>query len=288
MIVWYQDVASFAATVSRLRPECYRIEDELASRASMDGYCVNCARVVELRLDIGVFMGEYRNYREGAVCVECGCTGRARLLLEGILETVTGCIEPAVCALEAASPFASALRKRFPRGAFSEYFGGDVQAGALCEYRQTLVRHEDVTRLSYEDGRFDIVCHNDVLEHVYDYRQAMREIARVLRPGGWMVASFPFFYDLPHTLQRGRIEPDGQLTHLLPPEYHGDGLRSEGIYTFYHFGLDVLADLAAAGFDRVEVGLCYDPFRGYLSNNFRYDGHGYMLPTLLRSRRACI
>ncbi|MEL6680622.1 MAG: bifunctional 2-polyprenyl-6-hydroxyphenol methylase/3-demethylubiquinol 3-O-methyltransferase UbiG [Pseudomonadota bacterium] len=38
--------------------------------------------------------------------------------------------------------------------------------------------------LPYDDGRFDAVVCVDVLEHVADLHQVMREVARVLRPGG--------------------------------------------------------------------------------------------------------
>ncbi len=43
--------------------------------------------------------------------------------------------------------------------------------------------------LPYQDNTFDVVICVDVLEHVYDYRQVVSEIYRVLKPGGI------FFYD---------------------------------------------------------------------------------------------
>lgn len=38
---------------------------------------------------------------------------------------------------------------------------------------------------------FDLVTMWDVLEHVYDPRQTLREIQRILKPGGWFVFSIP-------------------------------------------------------------------------------------------------
>ncbi len=49
----------------------------------------------------------------------------------------------------------------------------------------------DVENIPYPDGAFDVVLCNHVLEHVADDRRAMREIRRVLSPGGWAVLLAP-------------------------------------------------------------------------------------------------
>jgi SAM-dependent methyltransferase len=49
----------------------------------------------------------------------------------------------------------------------------------------------DATNLPFEDERFDAVTMFDVLEHVPDDRQAVREAFRVLRPGGFLLVSTP-------------------------------------------------------------------------------------------------
>jgi len=45
--------------------------------------------------------------------------------------------------------------------------------------------------IPYEDGSFDVVLSHDVLEHVDDPSRSMREIHRVLRPGGKAYLIFP-------------------------------------------------------------------------------------------------
>ncbi len=45
--------------------------------------------------------------------------------------------------------------------------------------------------LAYPDACFDVVLSNEVIEHVRDDRQALAEIARVLRPGGRLVLFCP-------------------------------------------------------------------------------------------------
>ncbi len=51
----------------------------------------------------------------------------------------------------------------------------------------------DIHRMPFANDSFDVVLCNHVLEHVDDDIQAMREIARVLKPGGYAILQVPFF-----------------------------------------------------------------------------------------------
>lgn len=140
---------------------------------------------------------------------------------------------------------------RLPRLAFSEYRGpdrlGEVIDGA---------RNEDVTRLTYPDASFDLVLSSDTLEHVPDFRAALRETRRVLRPGGRHLFTVPIVATRPTTEARAGIGPAGELVHHLPPIYHG---RGAGVYryipvgadllTFTEFGRDLPDHIRAAGLE---------------------------------------
>lgn len=52
----------------------------------------------------------------------------------------------------------------------------------------------DIHRMPFDDNVFDVVMCNHVLEHVADDIAAMKEIARVLRPGGFAILQVPFFH----------------------------------------------------------------------------------------------
>jgi len=159
---------------------------------------------------------------------------------------------------EQVSPFYRAARRRFPNVTGSEFMPDRTLMPGI--------RHEDLTQLSFEDSSFDVVCTADVLEHVPRYELALSECFRCLKPGGAIFISVPFMPDSEKTLVRARVKDDGTIEHLLPEEYHGDGLNPSGILCFYHFGWDLLARLSAAGFEKPDVAFYWSRERGYLGS----------------------
>lgn len=80
----------------------------------------------------------------------------------------------------------------------------DYQAHDFCQYvanptgvlrdtwRYGAIDHlSDITCLPVPDGAFDAVLCTEVLEHVPEPLAALRELSRVLRPGGWLFLSAP-------------------------------------------------------------------------------------------------
>jgi SAM-dependent methyltransferase len=284
-LTWFADFAAYAQAVSAARKLAPRFEDYLIQLGTSLGWCCNCESIVPFQVDVGARLGPHPNLREGMRCQKCGLNNRSRLLLQAMLETEAAAPAPRVALFEALGPLHDAAKKRWPTLQASAYFGRGHASGTPMPFHGRTVTHQDATWLGYADGSLDLLAHNDVLEHVFDFRSALREAMRVLAPGGSLVFGVPFFYDLETTIVRGIENADGTVTDIETPEYHGDGLRRGGIYTYYHYGQDLLGHLRAAGF-AVELGFAYDVFLGYVSNNFRYPGHGLMFPTVLRARKS--
>lgn len=51
----------------------------------------------------------------------------------------------------------------------------------------------DIHEMPFEDNHFDVAFCNHVMEHVADDIQSMKEIYRVLKPGGWAIIQIPIF-----------------------------------------------------------------------------------------------
>ena len=53
-----------------------------------------------------------------------------------------------------------------------------------------------VTELAFEKFQFDTVLCTQVLEHVFDHDKMMKEIFRVMKPGGHVILTVPFAWEL--------------------------------------------------------------------------------------------
>lgn len=92
----------------------------------------------------------------------------------------------------------------------------------------------DVTQIQFPDDSFDVIYCSHVLEHVPDDTRAMREFARVLRPGGWAILQVPItavatFEDPAVTDPAERERLFGQWDHVrrYGPDY-ADRLAAAG------------------------------------------------------------
>ena len=73
-----------------------------------------------------------------------------------------------------------------------EYITADIES-PLAKVKM------DIHDIPFEENSFDIIFCNHVLEHVRDDIQAMKEMLRVLKPGGYAILQIPFFHPVPET-----------------------------------------------------------------------------------------
>jgi SAM-dependent methyltransferase len=94
----------------------------------------------------------------------------------------------------------------------------------------------DITAIDYPDASFDVILCSHVLEHVVDANQAMRELYRVLAPGGFALLDVPLDPDLDDTYEdwsitteEGRRRAFWQADHVrLFGRSYPDLLRAAG------------------------------------------------------------
>jgi SAM-dependent methyltransferase len=95
----------------------------------------------------------------------------------------------------------------------------------------------DITNILYEENFFDVILCSHVLEHIPDDRKAMRELWRVLKPGGWAILQVPIDINRQKTFEDPTIKSPEERRRFYGLEDH---VRL--------YGLDYKDRLEQAGF----------------------------------------
>ena len=109
-------------------------------------------------------------------------TGVAVAQLVGLEDEVLEC----ACGTGAISIFLASKCKRLVATDFSE---GMLKQSRkkLAKYRNVMIERADITKLHYVDDSFDIVVAGNVIHLLPDPGAVMRELERIVRPGGTIV-----------------------------------------------------------------------------------------------------
>jgi SAM-dependent methyltransferase len=111
--------------------------------------------------------------------------------------------------------------------------GVDYLSGDLDDPRAMI--RLDITDLDADDSSFDCFFCSHVLEHVPDDMRAMRELCRVLRPGGWGMIQIPI--TAAHTIEDPSVVSPSERLRLYGQSDH-----------VRRYGPDVIDRLHDAGF----------------------------------------
>jgi len=245
------------------------IGDISDSLTALTGYCFICHADVDFHVDPSPNGGPV-NWRETLVCPQCNLINRWRGCLHLFEDLCEPRLQDRIYLTESLSPVYQQLAGRFPRLSASEYLP-QASPGSMVRTHGLSVRNEDVTQLTYDDCSFESVLCFDVLEHVPEYRSALKEFFRVLSSDGQLVLSVPFSFRQ-ETLVRAEVDEAGNVKHLTEPCYHGDPLSEHGVLSYYDFGMDLLDEMSKAGFEETFL-VCYCSRQwGYLHENVAFVG----------------
>ncbi|MDR7100823.1 SAM-dependent methyltransferase [Lysobacter niabensis] len=256
--------------IATLEGQAMLLEEQVRATSVARGYCRGCGRWGSF---VQPASDDWANLIEGMLC-ECGLNARMRGILAAIDALLQGQQNLTRAAVfEQLTVLFGPMRSRIPGLIGSEYLGHDRASGDIVTVGTEKVRHESLARTSYRSGSLGLAMHFDVLEHVPDPVQALRECHRILKRGGWLLFSSPFYEGLDSSIVRARVI-DGALQHDLPPCYHGNPVDGGGALVFTQFGWDLLEMMKEAGFSQPQLWLAFNPAEGVLSNGCPYpDGH---------------
>lgn len=213
------------------------------------GYCGLCKQPTRFRLSASLYNPVWDYFfRESLNCEHCSFNSRMRAALQYVFDVVHPDDSAAVYVTEQVTPLFDYVKGRLGLTIGSELLR-DVPRGS----ERDGVRCEDLQALTFDDARFDLVLSLDVLEHVPDYLCALKEIRRVLKPGGHLVLTAPFHIHNDEHVTLARLLDSGEVEHLTThPEYHGNAL-GEPRLSFRTFGWQLLPDLRSAGFQTASI-----------------------------------
>lgn len=172
----------------------------------------------------------YVTPRPNALCPHCLSLERHRLLwLYLTRETDLFTARPKLLHI---APEVCLMRHLKPRykGVEERYVTADLES-PLADL------HFDIQQIPLADEQFDAVICNHLMEHVADDRQAMHELHRILRKGGWGVLLSPVELDRATTYEDDTITDPAERTRIFGQYDH------RRIY-----GNDFAARLREAGF----------------------------------------
>jgi hypothetical protein len=138
--------------------------------------------------------------RPNVVCPRCKSHDRERLLYL-FIKNETRLLEEGGRVLHVAPE--PQMRAVLLRCARVSYLSADLDA-------TDAMVPADLLDMPFRDDWFDAVICNHVLEHVDDDRQGMREIGRVLKPGGWAILQVPIALALKRTIEDPRVKDEGE------------------------------------------------------------------------------
>jgi SAM-dependent methyltransferase len=219
------------------------------------GHCPICAAEVRFRARAAWF-------RDHLFCSDCGSIPRERglaLVLERRFPGWRG------LAIHESSPADRGISKKLAREApgyvSSQFFPGEPLGATVRGFR-----NENLEALTFADASFDLTITLDVMEHVNQPDQVLREVARTLKPGGAYIFTVPTYKGKLVSERRAHYRADGGVDHLVEPEYHGNPVSDAGSLVTFHYGHDFAEMIAAwSGLD-VEVVRFHDHRHGVIGD----------------------
>jgi len=214
---------------------------------AVGGYCYACKKKAEFLVDYqyayevdGVLTP---NWRERLVCPSCGLNNRMRSAIHLFHKLLKPDKKSHIYLTEQRTPLFKWFSENFAEVIGSEFLGDQVAPGQTNEAG---IRNEDLTHLSFSDNQFDFILSFDVLEHIPNYKTALKECLRVLKPKGAMLFTVPFTNTEKNVVREEKKD--------IP----------KGFVRYYHFGWELLDQMREIGYADASAYIYWSKKYGYL------------------------
>ena len=147
----------------------------------------------------------YQNLRENALCPGTLSLERHRLLWL-YLERETSFFSDKLKVLHVAPE--QVFYKKFKSFSHWDYTATDLHS-PLADIKA------DLCALPFEDNTYDLILCNHVLEHITNDRKALKELYRVLKKGGTLIAQVPLEENRKNTFEDNNITDPEERTQIF-------------------------------------------------------------------------
>ncbi len=254
--------------IQKLREIDFKLNEEVRMNQGfyIHGFSWTAQSKSEFWVDSLYSNGNEINLRERLICNKTQLNNRIRGCIHVFETLFRPQLNDKIYLTEQVSLLAKWMTNKYCNLVGSEYFGSFTWLNKIklsLKFFPTKIQHQDLTMLSFNNNLFNYVLSFDCFEHIPNYKKALKEIFRVLKPNGKLLFSVPFDLNNPKNHIRATIN-NGEIKHLTEPEYHGDPLSINGCLSFYTFGWELLNDLRNAGFKKVYIVLYWSEKYCYL------------------------
>lgn len=191
------------------------------------GYCPICEADVE-------FTAQNDWYRDHLLCSRCGSIPRERALALVLGRRFPNWRDLAIHESSPHPRGASLKLKRECRSYVASHYFPSKPLGMVVDG----FRNENLEVQTFLDESFDLVVTLDVMEHVNQPGDVLREVERTLKPGGAYIFTSPTYKDRVTSERRALYNTDGSILHHAEPEYHGNPISDAGSLVTFHYGYD--------------------------------------------------
>jgi SAM-dependent methyltransferase len=198
------------------------------------GVCPVCEQQV-------AFASQYDWFRDHLRCSVCHSLPRERALMSVISKYFSDWRQLRVHESSPGNMSASLkLQSECEQYSSSQFIPG-VKLGSLDA--GTSYRCESLEELSFADSSFDLFVTQDVMEHIFDWRAAFKEIARVLAPGGAHVFTVPLVNKFARSEICAARSSDGTVVYYRDAEFHGNPIDPGGSLVTMRWGFDIASTI---------------------------------------------
>jgi hypothetical protein len=251
------DVLYSTRLASRIRDEAELAVADVP-QFSLPGFCVICNRMTAFATDRMFASTDVAGrvlpaWRERQVC-RCNFNCRQRSSYH-VLTHLPGLTRQSDVYCAERGPLFAYVRSAFPRAVNAEAVRGAPPAATDGRSK---------ARIGFADASLDCIFGLDLLEHVPDVRATLREMARCLRPTGWLLLTPNLHFDRATSVVRASEDEQGTVTHHLPAVHHPDPVDGRPMLAYHELGWDLLPTIRECGFGSAEIVAFTAPHYGYV------------------------